>query len=100
MKIVNRQNYQEIINGLQQRLKYSIPQNLKTQLIIHEAYNPCKYNINNAYTQKATTLLSSALHAPLQHKQNPIGIKAAEAIQNHICPNIISLPLATEGSNI
>jgi hypothetical protein len=100
MKTVNNQQYPEIINGLQQWLKYNIPQHLKTELIIHEARNPCKFSTNNPFAQKAVTLLASAKKTPLEQKQNPIGLKVAETIQTTICPNILSLPLADEKSNI
>jgi hypothetical protein len=69
MNIVNNQNYQEIINGLQQWLKYSIPQHLKTELVIHEAFNPCKFNPQNPFAQKAIALLSGAFHTTLEYKQ-------------------------------
>lgn len=100
MKIVNNQNYPEIINGLQQWLRYNIPQNLKTELIIHEARNPCKFNIQHTFAQKSIALLAGARGTSVEKKQNPIGLKVAETIQTEICPNIISLPFADEGSNI
>lgn len=100
MKIVNNQNYQEIINGLQQWLKYSIPQNLKTELIIHEARNPCRFNIQHSFSQKAIALLAGARKTPIEHKQNPVGLKIAETLQTLICPNIISLPFADSESNL
>lgn len=69
MYLVPHQNIQEIINGLQQRLKMVVPPQLKTELIIHEAFNPCKFNLQNPFLQKATTLLAGALKLPIKQKQ-------------------------------
>jgi len=100
MNIVNNQNYQEIINGLQQRLKYNIPKDLKTELIIHEAYNPCKYHPQNPYLQKATALLTGAYKTPVEYQQKSQGIKTAQTIQTTICEHIIAIPFAHQESNI
>ncbi|MDR0282561.1 MAG: peptidase dimerization domain-containing protein [Candidatus Peribacteria bacterium] len=100
MNIVNNQNYQEIINGIQQRLKYNIPKNLKTELIIHEAYNPCKYHSQNLHLQKATALLTGAYKSPAEYQQKPHGIKIAQTIQTSICEYIIAIPFAHQESNI
>ncbi|MDR2190979.1 MAG: hypothetical protein LBP53_07635 [Candidatus Peribacteria bacterium] len=100
MYLVNHQNFQEIINGLQQWLKFIVPPQLKTELLIHEAYNPCKFPLQNTYTQKAIALLAAAFKAPLEYKQKERCLKMIEVIQTAVCPNIISLPLATTTSNI
>jgi hypothetical protein len=100
MHIVNNQNYQEIINGLQQWLKLTVPPTLKTELTIHEAFNPCKFNIQSSATQKAIALLSGAFKTTVEYQQNPHGLKVAETLQKSVCPTIISLPFADEQSNI
>ena len=69
MHLVPNQNFQEIINGLQQRLKMIVPPQLKTELIIHEAFNPCKFNLQNPFTQKAIALLSGAFKTSVEQKQ-------------------------------
>jgi acetylornithine deacetylase/succinyl-diaminopimelate desuccinylase-like protein len=69
MQIVNNQNYQEIINGLQQWLKLTVPPTLKTELTIHEAFNPCKFNIQSSAAQKAIALLSGAFKNTIEYKQ-------------------------------
>jgi acetylornithine deacetylase/succinyl-diaminopimelate desuccinylase-like protein len=69
MHLVPHQNFQEIINGLHQRLKMVVSPHLKTELVIHEAFNPCKFDIKNSYTQKAIALLAGAFKTPIEYSQ-------------------------------
>ncbi|MDR2415048.1 MAG: peptidase dimerization domain-containing protein [Candidatus Peribacteria bacterium] len=100
MHLVPHQRYAEIINGLQQWLKLIVPQQLKAELLVHEACNPCKFELQNPYTQKAITLLSGLLKTPLEYQQNLYGLKAVEQLQKSVCPILISLPFASEESGI
>lgn len=69
LSIVNNQTANEIIAGLHQRLKLVVPRDLKTELIIHEAFNPSKFSLNNFYTQKALTLLKKLFNQSPEKKQ-------------------------------
>jgi len=69
MHLVPNQNFQEIINGLQQWLKMIVPPQLKTELIIHEAFNPCKFSLQNQFAQKAVALLAGAFKVSIEYKQ-------------------------------
>ena len=100
MHIVNNQNAQEIINGLQQWLRMVIPAQLKTELVIHEAFNPCKFSTQNSYHQKAIALLGSAFGSTVESKQKKDGLKTIESLQKTFDIPIISLPFARESSNI
>jgi acetylornithine deacetylase/succinyl-diaminopimelate desuccinylase-like protein len=100
MHLVPHQRYAEIINGLQQWIKLILPQQLKAELLIHEAFNPCKFELQNPYTQKAIALLSGAFKMPPLHQQNPYGLKTIEQLQKSVCPIIISLPFANADSAI
>jgi acetylornithine deacetylase/succinyl-diaminopimelate desuccinylase-like protein len=100
MHLVPHQHYAEILNGLQQWLKLIVPPQLTTGLLVHESFNPCTFNLQNPYTQKAIALLTGAFKMPLEYQQNPYGLKLAEQLQTSICPTLISLPFAHEESNI
>ncbi|MDR2541638.1 MAG: hypothetical protein LBD11_08020 [Candidatus Peribacteria bacterium] len=69
MYLVPNQNFQEIINGLHQWLKMVVSPQLKTELVIHEAFNPCKFDTKNTYTQKAIALLAGAFKTPIEYSQ-------------------------------
>jgi hypothetical protein len=69
MHLVPHQHFQEIINGLQQRLKMVVPPHLQTKLIIHEAFDPCTFNIQNPFAQKAIALLGGAFKVSVEQKQ-------------------------------
>ncbi|GHW02924.1 hypothetical protein AGMMS50249_7100 [candidate division SR1 bacterium] len=100
MKLVADQNYPEMIKGLQQWLKTIAPTQLKTELIIHEAFNPIKLPLTNFYAQKAFSLIMKNRDQTPENQQKKIGIKALEAIQSTICPTILSIPFANKSSNI
>lgn len=69
MHLVPNQNFQEIINGLHQWLRMIVPPQLKAELAIHEAFNPCKFDTKNTYTQKAIALLAGAFRTPIEYSQ-------------------------------
>ena len=69
MHLVPHQHFQEIIKGLQQWLKMIVPPQLKTELIIHEAFEPCKFDIQHPFVQKAIALFGGAFAASLEQKQ-------------------------------
>ncbi|MDR3168299.1 MAG: peptidase dimerization domain-containing protein [Candidatus Peribacteria bacterium] len=69
MYLVPNQNFQEIINGVRQRLKMVVPPQMKTELIVNEAYDPCKFSLQNAYAQKAIALLAGAFKTPVEYQQ-------------------------------
>jgi acetylornithine deacetylase/succinyl-diaminopimelate desuccinylase-like protein len=100
MHLVPHQNSTEIMNGLQQWLKLVVPQQLKTEVLVHEASNPCTFNLQNPYTQKAIALLAGAFKTTLEYQQNPYGLKIIEQLQKSVCSTIISLPFAHEESAI
>ena len=94
LSIVNNQTANEIIAGLHQRLKLVVPKDLKTELIIHEAFNPSKFSLNNFYTQKALTLLKKLFNQSPEKKQKERWIKMLESLQTTICSTVIALPMA------
>jgi len=100
MYTVPHQHSQEIINGLQQWLKMLIPPHLKLEIVVHEAFDPCKFDVKNVYVQKAVALLAGAFKMPIEYKQKEVWLKNIEILQRLICPNIISLPFATQTSAI
>ncbi|MDR0607471.1 MAG: hypothetical protein LBG52_03810 [Candidatus Peribacteria bacterium] len=100
MYLVPNQHFQEVINGLQQWLKMVIPPQLKTELVIHEVVNPCKFNIQSVFVQKAMVLLAQAFKFPIEQQQKETCLKTLALLQTLLCPNIVALPFATQSSNI
>lgn len=99
-RLVKHQSTQKVLSAFEQRLKNVIPPYATHSLLVGDAFEPVKINLNTPFVKKAERILQALYDQKVHYKYAGGGLPIVSLLHDELQLPFVLVPLVNEDANV